>query len=107
VRGTDPGYYPPGTSPTPGTGLDRGHIIGQQLGGSGTDKGSLFAQCPYANRVEMRTFEGRVRKVVDQLHETVYYVVDLKYNGDVKPSRVDIAWTGQHWEDHAEFPNDC
>jgi hypothetical protein len=62
-------------------GFARGHLIGRQLGGSGTDARNLVAlkQIP-ANSPVMRGFENEVRAAVER-GETVDYAVLPQYSG--------------------------
>lgn len=58
---------------TPGSGLDRGHLIGRDLGGTGADPRNLFPQYVNPNRGAQRVFEKQARGWVDA-GKTLYYV---------------------------------
>lgn len=65
---------------------DRGHIVGQQLGGTGDDINNLFAQTIVSNRGSWRTYETKVRKYLDSRNTdphcppvNLFYSVNLAY----------------------------
>ncbi|GAA4671379.1 hypothetical protein GCM10023347_26540 [Streptomyces chumphonensis] len=75
-------------------GLHRGHLIGRQLGGSGTEVRNLIPQHPRANSVVQKTFEDRVAKAVAG-GERVYYLSIPSYEGgNLIPYKLDIYAVG-------------
>jgi len=75
-----PGIKPPGFGGS-AVGHARGHLLGNQLGGSGTDARNLATmfQNP-ANSPVMRGYEDKVRVALDA-GQTVYYSATPVYRG--------------------------
>jgi len=95
----------PGYSNPP---YDRGHIIGRQLGGSGSEPGSLFTQCLGVNRGAMRVFEDKIWKAVTEKKETVYYAVVLGYDSRPIPDTVSVFFAGSRGSAGSDvFSNVC
>ncbi|MFE7599239.1 DNRLRE domain-containing protein [Streptomyces sp. NPDC057494] len=73
--------------------VQRGHLIGKQLGGSGTDMRNLVPLYNEANSPVMASFENEVAARV-KAGETIYYQSDANYVGDSPiPASISIRWT--------------
>ncbi|MEV6843620.1 DNRLRE domain-containing protein [Actinoplanes sp. NPDC051411] len=66
-----------GMSPT----MDRGHLLGRQLGGSGTDVRNLTPLYSRVNRTEMKAYEDKIAGAIDG-GATVYYAAWASYSGN-------------------------
>ncbi len=64
-----------------GKGLARGHLIGRQLGGSGTEMRNLVPQYTIPNSVIQKGFEDRIAKRITG-GERIYYLAVPLYDGD-------------------------
>ncbi|WP_405535087.1 DNRLRE domain-containing protein [Streptomyces sp. NBC_00075] len=75
-------------------GMDRGHLLAGQLGGSGEDLRNLVPLFPQANRTVMKKNEGRIAARI-QAGETMYYSVTPEYEGaNLVPVRLHLGWIG-------------
>jgi hypothetical protein len=63
------------------SGLERGHLLGRQLGGSGGDSRNFVSIYQDAKYPEMGRFENQVARAVSS-GQTVDYAVTPVYNGD-------------------------
>jgi hypothetical protein len=61
--------------------MDRGHLLGRQLSGSGTDVRNLTPLYSRVNRTEMKAYEDRIAGAIDA-GATVYYAAWASYDGD-------------------------
>jgi RHS repeat-associated protein len=64
-----------------GSGLDRGHLLANQLGGVGDDRRNLVPLYPDANRGVMKGYEQEVKDAIDE-GNTVYFYCKPNYDGD-------------------------
>ncbi|MFE6176483.1 DNRLRE domain-containing protein [Streptomyces sp. NPDC056464] len=73
--------------------VQRGHLIGKQLGGSGTDLRNLVTLYNEANSPIMASFENEVAARVKG-GETIYYQADANYTGSNPiPDSISLSWT--------------
>ncbi|MEW2177818.1 DNRLRE domain-containing protein [Streptomyces sp. NPDC005406] len=88
------GYYSRRTADSKGLDyVQRGHLIGKQLGGSGTDMRNLVPLYNEANSPIMSSFENEVAARV-KAGETIYYQSDAHYTGaNPIPDSISIGWT--------------
>lgn len=63
------------------TGLERGHLLARQLGGSGADRRNLVPPYPAANDPGMRREEDKVANAINA-GNTVYYAVFANCSGN-------------------------
>ncbi|MFD5445611.1 golvesin C-terminal-like domain-containing protein [Streptomyces tendae] len=86
-----PDTVPPGF--VNGVGMNRGHLLGNQLGGSGTDRRNLVALHGVPNRKPyMAKVESEVAAMVNS-GQTVYYDVTAHYTGkNGAPDYLTINW---------------
>jgi hypothetical protein len=108
--GTDrmpPGYYSQkdavknGLSP-----VVRGHLLGRQLGGSGTDRRNLVPLYVKVNSPLMRDFENEMAARVKG-GETLWYSVRAHYTGDNPiPDSLSIFWMSMTTGHSGAFPID-
>jgi len=98
TSGTPAGAYdPPGwlfgiNPPGQASRVARAHLLGDQLGGSGTDPRNIVPLCQSPqNSPRMRSIEDAVRRRVN-MNETVYYEVEVTYASvrDAVPAYVTI-----------------
>ncbi|MGW5457259.1 DNA/RNA non-specific endonuclease [Streptomyces sp. NPDC003996] len=87
--------------------MQRGHILANQLGGTGLDRRNLLPLYTAVNSPRMSAVE---KVVADRIanHETMYYEVTAGYTGDnLVPDSVNISWwsmtTGE--SDTVNLPN--
>ncbi|MFD1661856.1 DNRLRE domain-containing protein [Streptomyces caeni] len=66
---------------TKGKGLARGHLIGRQLGGSGTEMRNLVPQYTIPNSVIQKNFEDGIAGHISG-GERIYYLAVPQYDGD-------------------------
>ena len=87
-------------------GLDRGHLLGNQLGGSGDVPQNLVTLYHHANAGEMESFENAVVEAL-QNGETIQYKATPHYQGnDLVPDRIDLEATGSNgFHKVASVPN--
>ncbi|WP_442818795.1 golvesin C-terminal-like domain-containing protein [Streptomyces sp. NBC_01320] len=86
-----------------GKGMNRGHLLGNQLGGSGTDLRNLVTLYAKPNQVEMNAEENKVAEMVKK-GQTVYYEVTAEYTGEnAVPDYLTINWLNL---DTGEMPAD-
>lgn len=72
------------------TGMNRGHLLGRQLGGAGNDRRNLVPLWPVPNQQVMQPFENQIAGLV-QTGTTVFYSAIPTYNGtSLIPSAVTI-----------------
>lgn len=64
-------------------GLERGHLLARQLGGSGADRRNLVPLYPAANDPGMRDEEDKIVAAINA-GNTVYYAVFANYSGNNK-----------------------
>jgi RHS repeat-associated protein len=88
------GYYSRQTADRQGLDyVQRGHLIGKQLGGSGTDMRNLVPLYNEANSPIMSSFENEVAARI-KAGETIYYQSDANYTGNNPiPDSISISWT--------------
>ncbi|MEU0003054.1 DNRLRE domain-containing protein [Streptomyces sp. NPDC006314] len=88
------GYYSRSTADRKGLDyVQRGHLIGKQLGGSGTDKRNLVPLYNEVNSPLMSSFENEVAKRL-KAGDSIYYQVDANYTGNNPiPDSISIMWT--------------
>ncbi|MEO3748013.1 DNRLRE domain-containing protein [Plantactinospora sp. B5E13] len=74
-------------------GLDRGHLLGRQLGGSGYDLRNLVPMYPDANRRVMQGYESQIAAATE--NNTVFYMSIPNYTGSnpIPDSITMKAWT--------------
>ncbi|MFI9297720.1 DNRLRE domain-containing protein [Streptomyces gardneri] len=83
-----PELDPPGMQ----KGMNRSHLLGNQLGGSGWDRRNLVPLWATANQVKMKAEETRVAKMVEA-GNTVFYSVTPHYvDGRLSPTHLTIEW---------------
>ncbi|MFF1397025.1 DNRLRE domain-containing protein [Streptomyces sp. NPDC058287] len=76
-----------------GVGMNRGHLLGNQLGGTGTDRRNLVALYGTPNRKQMRSVEDEVASMVKS-GQTVAYQVSAHYSGaNGAPDYLSIQWS--------------
>ncbi|WP_099052891.1 DNRLRE domain-containing protein [Streptomyces glaucescens] len=94
-----PGTIPPGMA----GGMNRGHLLANTLGGSGTDRRNLVALYATPNGSDMKKVENQVAKMV-AAGDTVYYEVTAHYTGRKgAPDYLTIKWLNM---DTGEMPLD-
>ncbi|MFD4259275.1 DNRLRE domain-containing protein [Streptomyces sp. NPDC058534] len=94
-----PETRPPGF--VDGVGMNRGHLLGNQLGGSGTDRRNLVSLYGRPNRSQMKKVEDQVAAMVNS-GQTVYYEVTAHYTGrNGAPDHLTINWLNM---DTGEIP---
>jgi hypothetical protein len=94
---TDPKVTPPGYQKYKK--LNRGHLLGAQLGGSNTDPRNFVTMHRNANSPVMKSVEDAVRRAVDG-GETVKYSVKAHYKGnDPLPVGITIRAKGNKGTD--------
>ncbi|MFD4116904.1 DNRLRE domain-containing protein [Streptomyces niveus] len=77
-----------------GKGLDRGHLLGNQLGGTGEDLRNLVPLYPNVNRNVMKPYEDALAARL-RTGETIYYSVTADYNGSNPiPTQLHLYWSG-------------
>ncbi|MFJ7159462.1 DNRLRE domain-containing protein [Streptomyces sp. NPDC101118] len=88
------GYYSRKTADQKGLDyVQRGHLIGKQLGGSGTDLRNLVPLYNETNSPVMAKFENEVAARV-KAGETIYYQSDAHYTGNNPiPDSISLSWT--------------
>ncbi|HSZ39530.1 MAG TPA: RHS repeat-associated core domain-containing protein [Trebonia sp.] len=75
----------------PGSGYQRGHLLGRQLGGTGTNVENLVPLWPKANSPVMSGYEGQVANYIKN-GVTVYYSATPVYSGNSPvPTKVDLS----------------
>ncbi|WP_443333165.1 golvesin C-terminal-like domain-containing protein [Streptomyces sp. CB03234] len=86
-----------------GQDMNRGHLLGNQLGGTGTDRRNLVSLYATPNQVQMRSEEDKIAKMVNA-GQTVYYEVTAHYTGkNGAPDYLTINWLNL---DTGEVPAD-
>ncbi|MFG2334775.1 DNA/RNA non-specific endonuclease, partial [Streptomyces sp. NPDC048604] len=83
--------------------MNRGHLLANALGGSGTDRRNLVALYGTPNRSQMKKVENEVARMV-AAGDTVYYEVTANYTGrNGAPDSLTIKWINM---DTGEMPLD-
>ncbi|MBA2805980.1 DNA/RNA non-specific endonuclease [Streptomyces sp. KM273126] len=83
--------------------MNRGHLLANTLGGSGTDRRNLVSLYGTPNRSQMRKVENEVARMVEA-GDTVYYEVTAHYTGrNGAPDYLTIKWLNM---DTGEVPLD-
>ncbi|MER6100367.1 DNA/RNA non-specific endonuclease [Streptomyces sp. NPDC001728] len=83
--------------------MNRGHLLGNQLGGSGTEMRNLVSLYARPNRKLMAAYENQVAGMVAK-GQTVYYEVTANYTGKkAVPESLTIKWLNL---DTGEMPRD-
>jgi hypothetical protein len=88
-------------------GLDRGHLLAAQLGGSGEDLRNLVPLYPNANRNVMKPYEDDLAKRI-QGGQTIFYMVTADYSGkNPIPTQLQLSWVSSTGErsDMVTIPN--
>ncbi|MFJ8659089.1 DNA/RNA non-specific endonuclease [Streptomyces sp. NPDC093795] len=76
----------------PGQDMNRGHLLGNQLGGSGTEMRNLVSLYARPNQKVMAAYENQVAGMVAK-GQTVYYEVTANYTGkNAVPDSLTIKW---------------
>ncbi|MFA1551734.1 LamG-like jellyroll fold domain-containing protein [Actinomadura chokoriensis] len=70
-----------GAPRNPRNAFSRGHLIGAQLGGNGSDLRNLFTIYQRMNNSSMKVYENAVRRAVEDESQQVYYEVRPIYLG--------------------------
>jgi hypothetical protein len=67
----------------PETGIvyDRGHLLGNQLGGPGDDRRNLVPLYSTANRQYMRNIENQIADYIQETGVAVFYTATPEYDG--------------------------
>ncbi|MBB4156172.1 RHS repeat-associated protein [Streptomyces cinereoruber] len=87
----------------PGDDMNRGHLLGNQLGGSGTEMRNLVSLYATPNQTVMAPYENQVAAMVAK-GQTVYYEVTANYTGkNAIPDSLTIKWLNL---DTGEMPRD-
>ncbi|MFD3531264.1 DNRLRE domain-containing protein [Streptomyces sp. NPDC058664] len=87
----------------PGQDMNRGHLLGNQLGGSGTEMRNLVSLYARPNQRVMAAYENQVADMVAK-GQTVYYEVTANYTGkNAVPDSLTIKWLNL---DTGEMPRD-
>ncbi|MER5306558.1 DNRLRE domain-containing protein [Streptomyces sp. NPDC002773] len=87
----------------PGQDMNRGHLLGNQLGGSGTEMRNLVSLYARPNQKVMAAYENQVAGMVAK-GQTVYYEVTANYTGkNAVPDSLTIKWVNL---DTGEMPRD-
>ncbi|WP_244258455.1 DNRLRE domain-containing protein [Streptomyces sp. Tu 2975] len=95
--------YPETIAPGMKAGMNRGHLLANALGGSGTDRRNLVSLWATPNRSQMKKVENQVAKMVEA-GDTVYYEVTAHYTGrNGAPDHLTINWLNM---DTGEVPID-
>ncbi|MFE7571400.1 DNRLRE domain-containing protein [Streptomyces sp. NPDC057539] len=84
--------YPELTPPGFKRGMNRGHLLANRLGGSGTEPRNLVSLWATPNRSQMKKVENKVAAMVEA-GQTVYYEVNANYTGsNGAPDSLSITW---------------
>ncbi|MEV0777341.1 DNA/RNA non-specific endonuclease [Streptomyces sp. NPDC050433] len=84
--------YPELTPPGFKRGMNRGHLLANRLGGSGTEPRNLVSLWATPNRSQMKKVENKVAAMVEA-GQTVYYEVNANYTGsNGAPDSLTITW---------------
>ncbi|MER8070705.1 DNRLRE domain-containing protein [Streptomyces sp. NPDC094034] len=95
--------YPETITPGMKAGMNRGHLLANQLGGSGTDRRNLVSLYARPNRSNMKKVENQVARMVEA-GDSVYYEVTAHYTGrNAAPDYLTIYWLNM---DTGEVPLD-
>ena len=99
--GTPASVDPPGWKP--GAKIDRGHLLGAQLGGTGDDLRNIVALYDNPNRGRMRVFEKNVAAAVARCEIVTYLSIPLYGGGSLPVSSVSVRAVGDRgysaWDD--------
>jgi RHS repeat-associated protein len=96
--------YPELDPPGMRKGMNRGHLLANQLGGTGLDRRNLVALYGTPNRSQMRKVENKVSAMV-QAGQTVYYQVSAHYTGrNGAPDYLSITWANLDTGDNSGGP---
>ncbi|MEU3995162.1 DNRLRE domain-containing protein [Streptomyces fungicidicus] len=75
-----------------GQDMNRGHLLGNQLGGSGTERRNLVSLYATPNQEQMKSVEDKIARMVNS-GQTVYYEVTAHYTGkNGAPDYLSINW---------------
>ncbi|MFJ9554106.1 DNRLRE domain-containing protein [Nocardiopsis sp. NPDC101807] len=72
----------------------RGHLIGNQLGGSGTRRENLVTMHAHTNSPTMREYEDRVIRAVEASQVVVYQVTPVYQSGRLDPVYIHLQAAG-------------